>query len=471
MSLWARSMSEVVTQRVSRGVWISYFAGTFAYIAAVFGRTSFGVAAIPASERFHASASDVAIFTVVQLLVYAGLQIPVGVLIDRYGSRRLVLLGCALMVIGQAYLAFATSVTPALLARMLIGAGDAFIFSSVLRKVAQLFPPRQVPMLTQTTGLLGQIGQLLSAIPFAAMISVDHWTASFLGLAGFCALAGVLVFAFFRGGEDAATRSKELSPSEIGRQLATSWRHPGTKVGFWVHFTTPFSIQTFTMLWGYPFMTQGLGYRQATASFILSLNVLVAVTISPVLGRMVARHPLRRSTMVLGLVTLGIAAWTLVLAWPGRAPVWTVAFAVLATSLGGPGSMVGFDFARTFNPSSRLGTATGIVNVGGFVASLITMFAMGVILDWFGSGTRGDYSLAAYKWAFAFQYVVWALGIVMIIRYRNRTRRVLAGEGVVVPPLREAISRDWHRRQEQRHPETPATGPSDRDNPKPDWEI
>ena len=80
-------------------------------------------------------------------------------------------------------------------------------------------------------------------------------------------------------------------------------------------------------------------------------------------------------------MAVNVLAWTVVLAWPGTAPVWLLVLLVLSLALGGPGSMIAFDFARTFNPPNRLGTATGIVNVGGFVASLITMLLVGIVLD------------------------------------------------------------------------------------------
>lgn len=435
------------SSRPSRAVWICYAAGVFAYVIAVFNRTSFGVAAVPAAERFQASASDIAMFTVVQLLVYAGMQIPVGVMVDRYGPRRLVIIGAFMMAAGQALLSISTAVTPALLARILIGAGDAFTFACVLRKVADIFPARLVPQVTQLTGLLGQLGQLMSAIPFAALLAGTSWTTSFLVVAAHAMLAGVLAIAFFRGGPSSAQQLQALRPGDVVRQITSAWRHPGTRLGFWSHFVTPFSVTTFAMLWGYPFMTEGLGFSQRMASTMLTINVLVAIVASPLMGRFVSRHPLRRSTIVLACAAAAALGWTLVLAWPGAAPAWTIALLMVLISLGGPGSMVGFDFARTFNPTSRLGTATGIVNVGGFFASLVTMFAMGVILDALGS-ERGSYSLGAFKWAFAFQYVIWALGVVMIVRNRDRTRRILAREDdIVVPPLRSALRRDWNRYQ------------------------
>jgi len=103
--------------------------------------------------------------------------------------------------------------------------------------------------------------------------------------------------------------------------------------------------------------------------------------------------------------------------------------------------MIGFDFARTFNPPNRIGTATGIVNVGGFVASLITMFLIGVVLDVSSRGTPGGYGLHDFRLALCVQYATWAVGIAGIVLTRRQVRAHLRRQGVVVPPIREAIAR------------------------------
>jgi nitrate/nitrite transporter NarK len=138
--------------------------------------------------------------------------------------------------------------------------------------------------------------------------------------------------------------------------------------------------------------------------------------------------------------------WAVVLLYPGQAPLWLMVVLVAALALGGPCSMIGFDFARTFNPSHRLGTATGIVNSGGFVAALLTMFLVGYLLDLqhaLGLSPAGLYSLDAFRVALAVQLVVMAFGSAMVLRVRRKVRRQLAAGGVKVPPLRDALLLTW----------------------------
>ena len=82
--------------------------------------------------------------------------------------------------------------------------------------------------------------------------------------------------------------------------------------------------------------------------------------------------------------------------------------------------MVGFDFARTFNPSATLGTAQGMVNMGGFVASLLVMQAMGLILD-----AAGGLSFDSFRLAWTVQYAVWILAVVGILITRKKARRLM----------------------------------------------
>lgn len=449
-------MTDPAPSRAHRGAWVVWGVGVLAYGTAVLQRTSLGVAGIAAADRFNASASVLATFAVLQLLVYAGLQIPVGVLLDRYGARRLIVLGGLVMVAGQTVLALADTMGLAVLARVLVGMGDAMTFVCVLRLVTAWFPARQVPQMTQLTGLTGQLGQIVSAVPLVALLHGPGWTTTYLIAAGAgLAVSGLSLFALRDAPPGRVVERHSPSLQEVGRQLVAAFSHPGTRLGLWTHFTTQFSGTVFALLWGYPFLVSGQGRSPGTASALLTLFVVVGMLAGPVFGTLVARHPLRRSWLVLGTIAFTVLVWTAVLLWPGRAPLWLLVALVIGVSVGGPGSMIGFDFARTFNPAGRLGSATGIVNIGGFVASLLTMFAVGVVLDAVapsagGVGRAATYDLGSFKLAWSVQYVVWIVGVTGILTTRRKVRHRLAQAGVVVPPLRQAIARERRARRERR---------------------
>jgi len=230
----------------------------------------------------------------------------------------------------------------------------------------------------------------------------------------------------------------------VRRELSAAWAEPGTRIGLWTHFVTQFSGTVFALLWGFPFLVRGEHLASATAGTLLMVMVFVAMAVGPLLGRLTQRWPMRRSVLTLTIVGATVSLWTVVLLWPGTAPLPVLVTLVVVLATNGPGSMVGFDYARTFNPASRLGSASGIVNVGGFVASLTTILVVGIVLDVTSAGGPAAYTLQDFRLAFCVQYAFWALGLLMVLRLRRRLRRRLhEEEGLVIDPLPIAIARRW----------------------------
>jgi MFS family permease len=411
---------------VTARAWVVWGVGLLVYFVAVFHRSSLAVAGLAASERFDISASQLATFTMLQLVVYAGMQIPVGLLVDRFGSRSVLLTGTVLLTCAQVGFALAESYGAALVARVFVGMGDAMTFICVLRLVSSWFPARRIPLMTQLTGTLGQLGAIAAAVPMTWALSNLGWTTAYLLTAS---LGVVLAVAMLLVLHDTPTsrnlRGPSMSFSAVRASLAASWAHPGTRLGFWMHFSTQFSATALSLLWGYPFFVKGEGQSEATAGLLLTLMVLAIMVAGPTLGWLVGNHPWHRSTMVLTIVSSIVVVWTVVLAWPGHAPTWMLVVLVVVVGIGGPAAMIGFDVGRTSNPRERFASASGIINQGGFVASLVLVIAIGIVLDWRTPGGGTDYTPTAFKWAMATQYALWALGLVQVYRYRVKTRRVV----------------------------------------------
>ncbi|KQY06446.1 MFS transporter [Mycobacterium sp. Root135] len=404
--------------------WMVWATGLLAYVVAVLDRTTLGVSGLAAADRFDASPSLLSTFVVLQVVVYAGAQVPAGILLDRYGSRVLIVAGAALMASGQLLLALTESLPLAISARAVVGLGDALTFISVLRLVPRWFEPRRVPLLTQLTGICGQLGQVLSALPFLALLTGSTWATAYVSVAAFGVLAMVLALALVKDTPHGRVVAAEnLSVHAVLSSVKTVWLRPGTRLGFFTHMGTQFSVTVFCLMWGVPYLTVAQGQSAHMAGALLTISVLAAICAGILIGIMTGRYPHRRSWIVLAIIGSNALVWTVVLTLPGRAPLWLLVVLVVVISAGGPGSMVGFDFARTFNPSATLGTAQGMVNMGGFIASLLVMQAMGVLL-----GAAGGYSFDSFRQAWTVQYVVWLLAVVGILITRWKTRRLLAAD-------------------------------------------
>lgn len=402
--------------------WIVWATGVLAYMVAVFDRTTLGVSGLAAAERFAAGPTLLSMFVVLQVVVYATAQVPAGLLLDRYGSRALIVTGAALMASGQLTLAFTDSLPVAVAGRAVVGLGDAFTFISVLRLVPHWFAPRQIPVVTQLTGIVGQLGQVLSAVPFLALLSAQGWSVAYASAAAGGVLLIIVVLLLVRDTPQGSAAAPEaMSVRETLASVKTVWLRPGTRLGFFTHMGTQFSITVFALMWGLPYLTVAQGLSPGIAGALLSLSVVTGIGAGVLIGVFTGRYPHRRSWIVLGIIASNAVMWTVVLALSGPAPLWLLVILVAVISVGGPGSMVGFDFARTFNSGATLGTAQGMVNMGGFLASLLLMQAMGMVMD-----ASGGLTFESFRSAWTLQYVVWALAVLGILITRRKARRQLA---------------------------------------------
>lgn len=446
--------------------WIVWGTAAIAYSVAVINRSSLAALGPAAQQHFGIEATVLASFAVIQLLVYAIMQVPVGMLLDRFGSTTMILTGGVLMSLGQLAMATVHDLTLVILARILIGAGDACTFISVMRMLPDWFSVRQLPIVGQLTGLIGQIGQLVSVTPLAIVVNVWGWQTGFIGVAG-VGLLMVLIGAFVlrdRPGEGTtverftgrlgrlSTEAQSLGVSDNTAVLAavappaTSvmpvldspprklpgvgfWRKtkqllsiPGVRLAYWLHFTSPFSATVVLLLWGTPFLIGGVGLSQAAAGSLLSLAVVSSMVAGLLLGPLSSRFVQRRVWINVGITVVIVLTWLLVLLWPGVPPIWMLVALMLVIAVGGPASLISFEVLRSHVPRSFSGFGTGFVNTGGFISALLVIFGIGLALDLQGAGSPELYTLAAFKWAFAVQIPVWLFGLSMILLELKRTR-------------------------------------------------
>ncbi|MEV4335121.1 MFS transporter [Streptomyces sp. NPDC049597] len=391
--------------------------GVAVYFVAVIFRTSLGVAGLDAADRFDVNASALSTFSILQLLVYAGMQIPVGLMVDRLGTKKVLTIGVVLFTVGQLGFALSPSYGMALASRALLGCGDAMTFISVLRLGTRWFPARRGPLIAQIAALFGMAGNLVSTLVIARMLHGMGWTATFAGSAAAGLVVLVLMLLFLKdhpeGHEPPPVR--HAGAAFVRRQIAASWREPGTRLGMWVHFTTQFPAMVFLLLWGMPFLVEAQGLTRESVGALLTLVVASNMVVGLVYGQIIARHHAARTPLALGTIGASALLWAATIVYPGGpAPLWLLITLCAVLGACGPASMIGFDFARPANPPERQGTASGIVNMGGFVASMTTLLAVGVLLD----ATGGDYRIA-----FSSVFVLQALGVAQILRLRARTVR------------------------------------------------
>ncbi len=428
--------------QTTRTSWIVFGVAVAAYVVAVIHRTAFGVASADALDRFGIGATALSMLAVVQIALYAGMQVPAGTMLDRWGPARIIIAGSVVMAVGQALMAFAPGFGWAIVARALIGAGDAPIFIAVARLVTIHFPPRRVPVMVQLTGLIGQTGQLISAIPLAYLLHRSGWSSAFASLAILGALMAAAVWWILVRPSNDPELSERLPAASVREALKTHWNTHGVRLGFWSHFVGPFSANTIALLWGLPYFTTAQGLSKAEASLLLTCLVLANIAVAPFIGVLTSKYPMRRSWLVLGGAAVVALAWTALLLPTTPRPLWQLVAFVLVIGAGGPMSLVGMDFARSFAVAHKVGSASGFVNMGGFIATIISVLLVGLVLQFVAPHGASTYTLGDYRIAFASLAVPWIIGVFGVYLSRRDTRAVMAEDGILVPTMREA----WRKR-------------------------
>jgi MFS family permease len=362
--------------------WLLWTIAIVVYIAAVFHRSSLGVAGLQATERFGVGPAALSTFTVLQVAVYALMQVPTGLLVDRFGPRVVLTAAALLLATGEVTFGLAHSYPLGLAARGVLGVGDALTWVSVLRVVAGQFPARAYPLVVALSAMLGGAGNLMATVPLTLLLASSGWTTAFLVTGLATAGYGAVVATNLK------IPSRAVAPvplRSVLRGAVSVWRVPGTRLGFWVHFASMVSPTTLGLLWGFPYLVQAQGLSPLRADEVLGALVIGGMAANPVLGALTSRRPGMRVPIVAGYVVVAAAIWALLLAGPARLPFGVLMAAFATFAVGGSISTIGFALARDYNPLHRVGTATGVVNVGGFLATTLAALGVGVLVGVMGT--------------------------------------------------------------------------------------
>jgi MFS family permease len=392
-----------------RTAWLIWLVGAGAYLVAMLHRMSLGVAGSDAAARFDIPVGSLAIFTSLQLVVYLLLQVPAGLLADRFGPRRTLAIGLAFMAGGELLFAVAHSMPAGLTGRALVGVGDALTFLNVLRLVHAWFPHRMQALMAALTGFAGALGQLVSTVPLEASLNGLGWTGTFVALGGGTAVLVLLPLAAVR---DRPARSPDAAdpvhgPAAEGahpqgvdapavaspvhepilRTLRDAWLRPATRRGFFVHLGTLSPFMITGAVWGVPYMTGSQGMDRSTAAGFLLAASLAFVVCGPSIAFVVGPHLRRQRVASLLFPAATAVAWAVLMVWPGgTVPRGVLLAALVVTGAGAGASMIGFEIARRDSPAVSSGSTAALVNCGGFSAAVVGALVIGRLI---GDGDRG----------------------------------------------------------------------------------
>lgn len=367
---------------------------------------------------FNVGAAALGNLAAIYLYAYAVLQIPVGLIFDRFGARLPLVGSCALTAAGAWLFSAASNIETAYAARLAMGVGGAFTWVGVLKLIADGFPPSRFAQLSGLTLLFGLLGAVFGQAPLGALVAAFGWRATSLGAGMFgAALAVALALVVRRRGPAPATSAAPLRSRE-GLRLVVANPQSWLLALYGAGITGP--ILAFGGLWGVPYLMAKHGIDRTYAATLTTTLLLGWGIGGPLMGWASDRLGLRRPPLLGGSLTV-LATLLTVLYWPGL-PIGVDQALLFLHGLASGTMVLIFAASREHNRPEAAGVAVGFVNMSGLGAAAILQPLTGMLLDinWDGETTNGIrvYSLTAYAIACSVIPAAVALAIVaaMLIR-------------------------------------------------------
>jgi MFS family permease len=401
---------------------LAYALGAAAFILAFFHRVAPGAIAADLRATFSTSATTLGFIAAFYFYPYAAMQLPSGMLADSIGPRRLFTAGSVVAGIGSLVFAFAPDVAWLLAGRALVGLGVAVAFVSVLKLIASWYTEREFATWVGVLQLIGNLGGTLGAYPLAWLVQRVSWREVFAGAGVVSLVIGACIWLWVRDTpREAGLRLPGGAPEDGAGPVRGSWTTGLARVAAngqtWLAFTALFgligSYLTFSGLWAVPYLTDARGMDRSAASLHVTVMILGFAFGAPAAGMLSDRIG-RRLPPLRMLSILYLACWLpWVMGWP--MPHWASMAVFALMGVGISGAVTCWALAKEHNPPALSGTATSLVNGGGFLSVALLQPAVGWIID----HSAGAPAPEAYRSAAGLLALVALGGVLAAFRLRE----------------------------------------------------
>jgi sugar phosphate permease len=401
--------------------WVVFASVLFTYLIMASQRTAPGLITNQLMSDFHITAATIGLLTSIQFFVYTSLQIPMGMLADRFGPNFFLLFGSILTGLGTIFYSLGTHEYVLFLARILIGIGDATIWVNLVLILSQWFNQKEFVRLIGFAGMTGSLGFLLATTPFSLLIDLLGWRSAFLIAGILLCLCGILLFIVL------INKPKKLFLNET-KSIKIAIQHEKTIVLirrifssrqawalFFCHFGIVGAYMGFISSWAVPYGMDMYGMSRLEASQLALIGLIGALIGAPLTGWVSSKLETMKLTYVsVHIITL--LSWTFFLFFHGNPPFYILF--VLFFIIGFGASALTFAVVRQTFPSKESGIVSGFANTGGLLSAVLLPSIFGMILDFFLS-TTGNVG-EGYYYGFITPVIFSMIGLIGVICVKER---------------------------------------------------
>lgn len=410
--------------------WIVFVVVLFTYLLMASQRTAPGLITDQLMRDFHVTAATIGLLTSIQFFVYTSLQIPMGVLADRYGPNFFLIVGATLTGLGTVIYSFGTHEYVLFFSRILTGVGDATIWVNMVLILAQWFHRKEFVRLIGLAGMTGSLGFLLATVPFSEWIDLLGWRMAFLSAGLLLCLCGLALYVVLEKkpktlfvAEQVAEITNEREKTSMLLRRIFSNRQAWAL--FFCHFGVVGGYVGFISSWAVPYGMTMYEMTRSGASQLIMIGLIGALIGAPLASWVSSRlETIKRPYVVIHIIVL--LGWCSFLLCNGQPSFFLLMLLFFIIGFGYGASALTFAAVRQAFPLNEAGVVSGFANTGGFLSAVLLPIIFGYLLDYFQalSGNVSD----GYYYGFIAPVLFSIIGLVGVSLFKENRIDILQGK-------------------------------------------
>lgn len=377
------SMRKFFLSKTSKAWFIFLLAVSF-YFLSCLQRVAPAVIADDFMRSFTVGAGAYGLISAAYFYIYAGIQIPVGLIFDRFGIAKPMLVSSLFLALGTLIFSLAPNYSIAFLGRSAVGAGAGFAWIGVLKLLSLWFPKNKYAFLTGFGQTAGFIGAIAGQAPLAYFNQIYHWQNVMMVFAVINFIIFGLMFAAVWAEKALASSFLEPQRNKILPSIKTALFN--SKIWYPIIFGafTATGLWAFGGLWGASFLEKCKGLTRAEAALASSCVFIGAMIGGSVLGFLSDKYQNRKIIMIICNI-LSFIFLMMIIFMNLTSLYWTY-FLVILTGIFLGGSFFCFVVVKEVSPSEYTGVSLGIANTILMGVSSLVQPIAGAVLDFFWQG-------------------------------------------------------------------------------------
>lgn len=378
-------------------------------------RTAPGLITDEVMRDFNVTASTIGLLASIQFFIYTGLQIPMGIMADRYGPNYFLVIGAILTGLGTIIYSLGTHEFVLFFARILTGTGDATIWVNMMLILGGWFSKKEFVRLVGFAGMTGSLGFLLATVPFSAWILLLGWRGAFFSTGLVLCVCGLLLyFILIMKPKKLFLEEPVIATHDVVREktsvlLRRIFSSRQAWALFFCHFGVVGAYVGFIGSWAVPYGMNVYGMTRSDASELIMIGLIGALFGAPLTSWISSRlGTIKRPYIVVQLVIL--LSWFCFLFYKGHPPLSVLVVLFFIIGYGYGASALTFAVVRKSFPISESGIVSGFANTGGFLSAVLLPIIFGFILDHFHASVSSIAS--GYYYSFFTPVVFSIIGLI-----------------------------------------------------------